>query len=48
MDYYVSQEAESMGDRLRAALGTNPGTKAGKAVVSVDIESDGKHVTIGS
>jgi hypothetical protein len=46
MEYYVMQEADSMGDRLRAALGTNLGTNAGSAIVSVDVESDGTHVTI--
>jgi integrase len=46
MEFYVNQEADSMGDRLRAALGTKLGTNAGSALVSVDIEADGKDVKI--
>ena len=46
MTYYVDQTAEDVGDVLRSALGNKSGNNAGSAVVSVDIESDGKHVTI--
>jgi integrase len=48
MSFYVDLDAEDVGDVLRSAMGNKSGNIAGSAVLSVDIESDGKHVTIGS
>jgi hypothetical protein len=46
MSYYVDQTAEDVGDVLRSALGNKSGNNAESAVVAVEIEQDGTHVTI--
>lgn len=46
MSYYVDLNAENVGDVLRSALGNKSGNNAGSATVAVDIEADGKRVTI--
>ena len=48
MSFYVDLDAEDVGDALRSASDTHLGTNAGNATVAVDIEADGKHVTIKS
>ena len=48
MNYYVDLNAENVGDVLRSALGNKSGNIADSAVVAVDIEADGKRVTIKS
>jgi integrase len=46
MSYYVDLNAENVGDVLRSALGNKSGNNAGSAAATVDIEVDGKGVTI--
>lgn len=48
MSYYVDLNAENVGDVLRSALGNKVGNNAESATLEVDIDGDGKRVTIKS
>jgi integrase len=46
LEFYVQQNCDTLGDRLRAAQGNNSGNTGDFATVSIDIEADTKAVTI--
>ena len=46
MAYYVSQSAEDVGDQLRMAIGTNPGTNGHTEEKSEELEADANADTI--